>query len=346
MSADPVWATRLAVPPLVLGRPDGIPAGRWPANRTDASVGPALCEMAQTARAHWADRGRVHALVEQALRMLGPCETPAAPEPADCLTAAEPHDAYFRLQRCEDAPETALLRGQLHGLRVFIDEVQDDADYAAYGLIAQALIQTWCDLVGAPELPAGSTPPGTRPEMLRTTAAPVRRWLRGHQVFAVLTQGLIWAMKQLPQAVHAPTPQAGACALDRVRLMMDASAVAFRFTADFDPVHYRDTIRPSMSEPHVPPGFSGTLSCDHAHLVRLMASLRPELLELQQRHPEIYAGMRQALAAVYEDHKFVCEQFDGAEAPSLKGAQSRQTSQLSGAEMLDRFKSRRMVMVG
>ena len=91
-------------------------------------------------------------------------------------------------------------------------------------------------------------------------------------------------------------------------------------------------------------GFSGTLSSDHGHLVNLMSRMRPVLAQLQQRHPGPYAAMTQALGALYEDHKFVCERFDGAAKGSLRS--EGKSGGHSGVEMLDRFKTQRMKMVG
>ena len=117
--------------------------------------------------------------------------------------------------------------------------------------------------------------------MQRLAPHPVRRWVRGHQVFAVLTQGLIWSFHRLNQAVEDQDSDATVRALDRLTLMFDASAAGFRFASNFDPLHYTDTIRPSMCEPHVPKGFSGTLSSDHGRLVSLMVGMRPLLAQVQ-----------------------------------------------------------------
>lgn len=349
MSADPVWATRVAVAPLRLGAPEPLSAVRLDPQGPCAEVWTDLQALADASLAAWDDRAALSTQLGLArtlmARVLG--DQPLPPdEIVDCCVASEPHDAYFRIVRTGHPPAEALLYGLLQGLLVFTDEVKDEGDYRDYGIIPRSLTLVWCDLMGHPVPETIRKAPTERPAMQRQCEAPVRRWLRGHQVFAALTQALIWSMHQLPEATRSGAHDAAEVALCRVRLLMDASAAAFRFTSDFDPLHYRETIRPSMSEPHVPPGFSGTLSLDHAHLVRMMSGLRAELVKLQGSHPEAYAAMSQALSNVYEDHKFVCEQFDGAQAPSLKGATSRQSSQMTGAEMLDRFKTRRMVMVG
>jgi len=323
MTESTVWMIRARVNALLLGQPDDIPPQRMLPLGFSATGWRDLRYWADASQSCGAEMSSLASLAGRALSHLPEIEGLAALTVPDCLTAADPHDAYFRIVRIEDRPGVSYLRGLLQALAVFADEAADPSDAEAYQVIPRVLCGLWCDVMGVPLADDARQPAPDRPPMRRLTSDPVRRWLRGHQIFAVLTQGLIWAMQ----------------------LLLDASAAGFRFTADFESVHYRDTIRPSMSEPHVPKGFSGTLSTDHAHLVRMMASLGPLLAQLQQQHPAAHAAMSKALAAVYEDHKLVCERFDGAMVPSLRGQRAR-TEGPSGTEMLDRFKHRRMAMLG
>jgi hypothetical protein len=118
-----------------------------------------------------------------------------------------------------------------------------------------------------------------------------------------------------------------------------ASASAFRFACDFPPEAYRDVIRPSMMPPHVAEGFSGLLSYDHRYLVQLLTRLRPLMAEGEARFPTAHARLTLALERVYDDHKFICARFGGAEAPSLRG---RTCSHLSGVEQLETYRRARL----
>ena len=346
MKGHPVWQARSETAALLLGRPDLI-EGRS-ASRTGFS--PAgwreLRYWADASHACDATAAALDSLTQRALAHLPVADgTDLVDEPACCLSAADPHDAYFRIRRIDDRPGVSYLRGLLQALAVFAQEARDPLEARAYQVIPRALCSLWCDILDVPI--SGGLHHGklSRSPMLQLAVHPVQRWVRGHQIFASLTQGLIWSMHRLGQAADGP-PAAVPAALSRVTLLLEASAAAFRFTADFDPQHYRDTIRPSMCEPHVPKGFSGTLSSDHGFLVRQMAAMRPQLARLQISHPESYQAMSNALAMVYEDHKQVCEHFDVAQGPSLRGGLRRDAQAgPSGAEMLDRFKHRRMAML-
>lgn len=288
----------------------------------------------------------------------------------DCLHAPDPHDAYFRIARSAGgvaagaaaagvAAETSaiLVDSLLAALALFVDEAPTACEFHDYAVIGDALLAACISAVGAagqlpqtpqtPLIPPASlgrhhnSNPATGPRGLRMRAPdPVQRWLRGHQLFAALSQGLVITLQRLQQA-DAQADAAGVeHALLQVALLYDASAAAFRFTADFDPAVYASTIRPSMGEPYTPKGFSGTLSVDHGVLVRQLVALRGPLATAQQLHPAAYQRMRTAIERVYADHKWVCARFDGASVPSLRT--SSHAGDSTAVEMLDRFQSRRM----
>jgi hypothetical protein len=173
---------------------------------------------------------------------------------------------------------------------------------------------------------------------------PVRRWLRGHHVFAAITQGLIWTLHGFEDASERSDPPAIEAHLKRITRLYHASAAAFRFTADFPPEAYTDVIRPSMSEPHVPAGFSGSMSLDHGELVAFLSRLRQPLANARALFPDTYAGMTGALAQVYDDHRWVCERFAGTQGPSLRT--DRLCGDNAAVQMIDRFKARRLDMLG
>jgi hypothetical protein len=173
---------------------------------------------------------------------------------------------------------------------------------------------------------------------------PARRWLRGHHVFAAITQGLIWTLHGFEEASERNDLPAIEAHLTRIARLYHASAAAFRFTADFAPEAYTDIIRPSMCEPYVPAGFSGSMSLDHGALVAHLSRLRQPLSAARALFPQAYADMTGALAQVYDDHRWVCERFAGTKGPSLRT--DRLCGDNAAVQMIDRFKARRLDMLG
>ena len=167
----------------------------------------------------------------------------------------------------------------------------------------------------------------------------MRRWVLGHQIFAALTQGVIFALQGFEVATREPDHQHAREALKLAADLLMASATAFRFTADFPPSAYRDVVRPSMMARHVGEGFSGLLSVDHRQLVALLVRMRPLMGEAVTRFASEHKHLTLALNHVYENHKFVCAQFVGAKKPSLRCPNS---GPLPGVEQLQRYQRARV----
>jgi hypothetical protein len=170
----------------------------------------------------------------------------------------------------------------------------------------------------------------------------LRRWIRGHQVFLVITQGLIIACHQLGAALAAARRDVVDQAFERTAELLNGAAFAFRFTGDFAIADYEGVVRPSMMPPVAPAGMSGLLSSDHAHLVKLMSTLKPQLATLDPLCLPAYRRFREALAGAYDAHRFVCERFSGGEKPSLLTALK---TEMAAVEVLDRFKRSRLGML-
>ena len=368
-----VCAGRASVVALVLVPPDLLLARSAWVNPLPHKAGPGLPELLLQAWAAMPSRTVLAALLQQAQ----PWRRAASDQgldlaTTDCLRAPDPHDAYFRIARSAPGladgsadglaveapacPSAILVDSLLASLALFVDETPAASEFHDYAVIGDALLAACISAVGAdrrltvaclgrhhtqtPNADLATQPPSAPTPLQMRAPDPVRRWLRGHQLFAALSQGLVITLQQLQQA-NAQGDAAGVeRALLQVALLYDASAAAFRFTADFDPVVYATTIRPSMCEPYTPKGFSGTLSVDHGVLVRQLVALRGPLATAQQQHPLAYQRMRAAIERVYADHKWVCARFDGASVPSLRT--SSHAGESTAVDMLDRFRSRRM----
>lgn len=256
--------------------------------------------------------------------------------------ATDPHDRFFGISRCDAVPARALLHGVLMALDRFCHECTGAREFKEHAIIPAALIEIWQLVLQDPD-PVWPQVDGRLAEVHGRAPDPARRWLQGHHVFAALTQGLTWSLLSFERLQPEPTEAQTQRFLQRMARLYRASAAAFRFTADFSPAAYEHLIRPSMSEPHVPAGFSGSMSVDHGHLVSVLTRLRPVLAQAKALCPDEHAAMVDALTLVYDDHRHVCARFAGAHGASLRSA--RQSEATAAVDMIDRFKVRRLELM-
>ncbi|MES2718280.1 MAG: hypothetical protein V4795_21095 [Pseudomonadota bacterium] len=159
-----------------------------------------------------------------------------------CTEACDPHDAHFRVVRTGEDGGLVWLRALLGGLQCYLGELHGSRVAPDQAVIGEALCGLWATAMRLPTRPA-APPLQAMVHWQARQALPlepaVRRGLRGHQVFAVLIQGLIATLASLRHAVAAgqATGVALALALARMTLLYRASAAAFHFTADFNPAH-------------------------------------------------------------------------------------------------------------
>jgi hypothetical protein len=284
-------------------------------------------------------------------RLIGPGATqgadPAAravvEPPMDLLAGGDPHDAFFRVARCHGDPAGAYRRA-LGSARSLLDAGDEGPAGAAptaevlqttLDLLSQSPQADWPDPTSPPDLPAS----------VRTLEQSVRRWLRGHQVFAVITQGLILAVDAFDRAWVSGVDDATLRRhLRALTALYGATAWAMRHASDFPRQHYDEAIRIAMSEPHAPAGFSGALSTDHGVLVRRIGAARAAFDATACRLPREHAALKAALAAMYEDHKRVCARLAGLERPSIRSS-TMTSDRHSAGELLDRFRDRRVQLL-
>jgi hypothetical protein len=306
------------------------------------------------ALAGYASRAATLGHLEAAAALRALCEqlpahdltAPAKPGPAMATVANSlladdvAHDQYFHVCRVSGSEGTAFLRSILVAARLFHAEMAsvygplDAQRFAAVGSGFAALLG---GIAGIRVAPVEHTAAGAC--AVPTAVDPMRRWVLGHQIFATLTQGIIFALQNFEIAARAPDPEHGREALMLAADLLMGSASAFRFTGDFAPSDYRDLVRPSMVPPLVGEGFSGLLSIDHRQLVAMLVRTRPLMGETAARFAPEHQRLAMALNHVYDDHKFVCAQFDGTKKPSLRCPRS---SPLPGVEQLDRYQRARV----
>lgn len=248
------------------------------------------------------------------------------------------HDDFFRIRRVEGHSYGIFVRTIIRAARVLsrdVDEAPVTLAPARLDAIDRALSDLLSCVLGAPARD------GARVTQWKTRGGrhrPMQRWVRGHQVFAAITQGLIFAFQEI--GVQAHNENVGDCGhlVDLAITLLAGAAAALEFTGDFPPEDYSDIIRPSMRPPFVSETFSGLLSIDHRHFVKTLRASKPALDVIRERDTFRHDRLSQAVSNVYESHKFVCERFVG-KLPSLRLETS---SSKSGVEQLEHFRTLRM----
>jgi hypothetical protein len=213
-----------------------------------------------------------------------------------------------------------------------VDEMPVTLDAHLLGLIDHAL----ADLI---ECVSGERARYVRQwETRRSASQPMIRWVHGHQIFAALSQGLIFSFLALGRAIRAGKGEQLRRWAALSTGLLQGSGAAFLFTGDFSAEEYSDLVRPSMMPPASPISLSGLMSEDHRFLMQTIRDMRPALRSLHEQEPVLHDGLQQAMSIVYDRHIHVCERFVG-EKPSLLTARN---AKKSGPALIEQFKALRM----
>ena len=254
------------------------------------------------------------------------------------------HDAFFRVVRVTGNPVPVFAGTVLQGLLALRQELLSAPSSLSPSELRDVERALRCMIVAKPsDKSAASLLTGQRTWKAAAFEEVASRWIRGHQIFAVLNQGLVAAFTDLELAIATADDAASSRAAGLIALMLRGSDVSMRLTGDF-PIEYYDAfIKASMEPPYMPPGFSGLLSLDHTALVRRMREAKPILDQLKARDHEGHAAIGKALAGVYDSHKSVCAKFAGVERQSLLMATS---CGRSAVDQLEAFKKSRLRTTG
>jgi hypothetical protein len=263
--------------------------------------------------------------------------------PAACPTAGADDaalDSYFGIVRVEGDAPRIFLRSVLQANLILLEEVNEGGsslDEAELHKLDDALAAVVSHVLGLRRDPPARVDVWSRAPT--RASDPTRRWIRGHHVFVMLTQSLILALQDVEDALLADRTSDLAAALDLATLLMEGTAVAFKFTGDFAPAQYRDTVRPTMMPPLALEGLSGVLSPDHKQLLQILGRLKPRLKDLQLSARDGYSRFVTAFRAAYDDHIHVCSRFVGSKEPSLL---MKAGEEKSAVQQLEYFKRLRM----
>ncbi len=247
------------------------------------------------------------------------------------------HDAYFQLRRVKHDEPAVLVRAVLSARLIFLKEVEEGPIAIAKEALEQ-IDRAFADLLSCLFGGKVNVARHVTAWQFGETCQPMRRWVRGHLVFAALTQGLIVSFRSLAQALRAGDSEQVQRWADLSISLLDGSAGAFILTGDFPPEEYENTIRPSMTPPASPVGLSGLMSADHRYLAQTMRDMRPALKSLAEQEPERHDRITAALSGVYDSHIHVCERFVGRRPSILTAGRTER----SGPSLVEQFKTLRL----
>ncbi len=248
------------------------------------------------------------------------------------------HDAYFHVQRVENDHAAVFGRMVLQARLIFLREVDEapvTIPHARLDLIDRAFADLLSGLWGGA---VNSAPAATTWESRGHSPQAKLRWVRGHQIFAAFTQGLIFSFQSMGRALRAGKNDLVRKWADLSISLLRGSGAAFELTGDFPVEEYAETVRPSMMPPVSEVGLSGLMSVDHRFLAQTMRDMRPALKALSEHEPARHDGIAAALSEVYDSHIHVCERFVGARPSILTEGRT----QKSGPSLIEQFKTLRL----
>src|ERR1700686_2471516 len=138
------------------------------------------------------------------------------------------HDAYFHIQRVENDAPAVFARTVFSARLILLEEVEEAPSNpdASSQLIDRALADLTSSLQGgvvtARYVTAWEPTSGSRQAM--------RRWIRGHQLFAALTQGVIFSFQSMARALRAGKSQEVQRWADLSISLLRGSGAALQFT--------------------------------------------------------------------------------------------------------------------
>jgi hypothetical protein len=182
--------------------------------------------------------------------------------------------------------------------------------------------------------------PGSAPVPVgRRVRDPHARWRAGHQVFFPLVQATLVGLRCFVSAVLDGSEPDACDSIGFATDVMQASARALEFAADFAPGSYSGDVRPSMTPPGTPQGLSGLMSADHHEMVRLFQQLRPVAAVLDPAARRLYDDFVDTVEQTYQAHVHVCTRFRGDRIVSLRMSHA---SSMSASAVLEQLGATRV----
>lgn len=254
------------------------------------------------------------------------------------------HDEFFFVKRVGGDPLLTFLQGLVQAYCQLLTEelvVGTSLTATQWSQLRAALDALLLFLANHPASPGLNTPSYRAPRACSPSypVIPLDRWRFGHHAFFNILQGIIIALSCFGEAAQARDHNAAQTALDLATTLMLGTGAAFRFTSDFLPEEYETIVRLAMKHPHVEISLSGLMSEDHCFLNHLTTLLQPTFLHLDPQLSQAHRQFVEAFKTAYEEHKYICERFQGGEVPSLR---MNPASPKSAVQVLEKLEKSRL----
>jgi hypothetical protein len=250
-------------------------------------------------------------------------------------------DQFFGVSRATAATGELFAHAAAVAYRAMLDDALrsgtglSDAQWSELCWGLESIIQ-FCAAAPSPARPTGPAPRGDR------ARDPHLRWRTGHQVFFPLVQAALVGLRCFVCGVLDDAPDQAAEALRFASGVMQASARALEFAADFSPESYAADVRPSMTPPGTKIGLSGLMSADHHDMVVHFQQVRPIRAVLHGELGLAYDHFVDTVAATYDAHRHVCSRFNGDRGVSLR---MNDASSTTAAGVLEQLAAARVRML-
>lgn len=291
------------------------------------------------------ERRTAHVLAALSTQLARPAQSLSAVVDSPNVRDNELHDAYFCVVRVDPRNMASHVEGIILAAQALRREMRSGSDrlgIADFGEIADGIELAFALATGI--RPARIALLRTVPRAALSETMIARRWMRGHQLFLVITQAMIASLNHLEDIVgQGRDDSETAGAIEQLVVLLRAAAGSMRLTGDFPPDVYDTIIRPSMAPPELPDGFSGIFSSDHRFLVSRLREVTPLVSGLKARMHDAHTLLVKAFADLYDDHINVCANFVSSEKNSLLMADGARCTAL---EQLGKFKKSRLRLLG
>ena len=291
------------------------------------------------------ERRTAHVLAALSTQLARPAQSLSAVVDSPNVRDNELHDAYFCVVRADPRDMASHVEGIILAAQALRGEMRSGSDRlgsADFGEIADGIELAFALATGI--RPARIALLRTVPPATLSETMIARRWMRGHQLFLVITQAMIASLNHLEDIVgQGRDDSETAGAIEQLVVLLRAAAGSMRLTGDFPPDVYDTIIRPSMAPPELPDGFSGIFSSDHRFLVSRLREVTPLVSGLKARMHDAHTLLVKAFADLYDDHINVCANFVSSEKNSLLMADGARCTAL---EQLGKFKKSRLRLLG
>jgi hypothetical protein len=173
-------------------------------------------------------------------------------------------------------------------------------------------------------------------------------WKKGHWVFSVLSQALIFCLSRFVSSFKADNLEYAKIEMETATQIMLASGASMKLAGNFNRHKYETEVRPTMTFNHpeslvISEHFSGLMMWDHDYLVN--AIWKHQLMPIFKNLPSTLRTEHEKFILAYKEglslgHKSICKKFGGSEMASLVGS-----ADSIALKNLDKFEHNRLKLI-